>query len=91
MLRIFSGIECKVRQPVTLDCILNRLEPELRKQGRTLCAVYCDRHSISEPVQFDVFEVELKDLGTVRKIDLVTRGRELGVIGRTESPQPTWS
>src|SRR5947209_19438434 len=76
--------------PIPLDTIFDRLDRELRLRESALLAVAQPRASHIETAQFWVYEAQLHEGGTVRRIDLVKRARELGLIENCESPMQHW-
>jgi hypothetical protein len=76
--------------PVALHTIYDRLDRELRRSGSALLAEEVWRPNPLTPVDYEIFECQLMEGGICRKIDLVQRAREVGVIEACESPILTW-
>lgn len=83
-------VEERARIPLALDEVFQRLDRVLRMRDCALLAVQQPKAGpLDEPACW-IFKSELRDGGRVKVIELVTRAYEMGVIGETESPIPTW-
>jgi hypothetical protein len=76
--------------PVSLDIIFDRLDLELRNNGRAVIAVELPKASALAESQYDVLEIELVHGGRVKRIDMVKRARELGCLQDFESVLDHW-
>jgi len=68
--------------PVDFNTIFGRLRRELSRYQKTAAIDHIDGV---------VFEIELKDKGKVRLVDLETRARELGVMEDIECRGGDWA
>jgi hypothetical protein len=76
--------------PVSLDVIFDRLDLELRNNGRAVIAVELLKVSALAESQYDVLEIELVHGGRVKRIDMVKRARELGCMQDFETAVDHW-
>ena len=76
--------------PVALDTVYDRLDRALRMREAALLCLMQPRASALETQRYWVYECELQDGGKVRRIDLVARARELGVLEDFETPLDHW-
>jgi hypothetical protein len=76
--------------PVTKDELFMRLNRELQLQDRALIASPMPRANALAAADYWLFEVELRDSGKVRRVDLIRRARELGCLEDFETPVEHW-
>jgi hypothetical protein len=76
--------------PVSLDAIFDRLDLELRNNGRAVIAVELPKASALAESRYDVLEIELVHGGRVKRIDMVRRARELGCLQDCETALEHW-
>jgi hypothetical protein len=77
--------------PVALCAVHERTDLFLRENyGHALIATEDERANALATRTFTIFEVELREGGKVKQIDLVRRARELKILEPCESPLNFW-
>jgi hypothetical protein len=77
--------------PCSRDAVFYRVDQILRAQGRALVAMQLPQANVLDAPEFDVFEVEMRDGGTVTKVEVIKRGTALGCLDlNIERPVIHW-
>jgi hypothetical protein len=72
---------------VTFQALYRRVQEHLGKEGKWLVAIESLRNHWSEPLEYSVYQMELKDGGRVTGVpDLEKLARELGLVDDCERP-----
>ena len=78
--------------PCSRNSVYERLDLLLRQSGTALISLETAKRTASTPAEYKIFEVQLRDRGTVRELtDIVKRARELEAIEPYETPSAHWT